>query len=124
MLNITATFVLFQIFIGMEHTIEFVQCDCESLAVTLIRAKFWTATPHSPRLVFPFSLLDWAESLLLECQVFLKDFCTALYFHCPYPSPKASINVHYIITGYECSNFFLQRRNVYRNLIDSFEEYR
>ena len=89
----------------MEHTIEFVHCDCEPLAVTLIRAKFWPATPHSPRLVFPFSLLDWAESLLLECQVSLKDFCTALYFRCPYPSPKA-ITVHYIITGYECSNYF------------------
>ena len=33
-LNITATFVLFH-FIGMEHTIEFAHCDCESLAVTL-----------------------------------------------------------------------------------------
>ena len=108
----------------MEHTIEFVHCDCEPLAVTLIRAKFWPATPHSPRLVFPFSLLDWAESLLLECQVSLKDFCTALYFRCPCPSPKASITVHYIITGYECSNYFFSGDVSIEVLIDSFEEYR
>ena len=27
-----------------------------------------------------FGLLDWAEALLLEFQVAMKDFCTALYF--------------------------------------------
>ena len=105
MLNIAATSI------GMEHTIEFVHCDCEPHAVTMIRAKFWPATLHSPRLVFPFSHLDWAELLLLECQVSLKDFCTALYFRCPYPSQRQVLlcttsllymNVAIVFTAEKC----------------------
>ena len=32
-----------------------VHCNCEPLAVTLVRAQLWPATPHLPRLVFSFS---------------------------------------------------------------------
>ena len=70
---------------GIEHSIRFVWCNCESLAVTLVRAQLWPATPHHPKRAFTFKLLDLAESLLLECQVALRDFCNALYFRSPYP---------------------------------------
>ena len=43
--------------------------------MTLVRAELWPATPTSPKFAFSFALLDWAESLLLEAQVSLKDFC-------------------------------------------------
>jgi hypothetical protein len=89
---------------GVEIMIHIVCCDCEPLTVTLARAHLWPASPSYPQYAFSFSLLDWAESLLLECQVALKDFCQAIYSRCPY---------HTII-----------QRDIYSCLIDAFEEYR
>lgn len=90
--------------IGVERDVMFVCCSCEPIAVTLARAQLWPATPTNPRLAFTFNLLTWMEALILECQVSLKDFCSALKFRCPYSIPK--------------------RRGIYSSLIDSFEEYR
>ena len=67
----------------MEHKVFFMFCDCEPLAVSLTKAELWPATPHNPRLAFTFPLLDWAEGLMLECQVALKDFCSTLKLICP-----------------------------------------
>ena len=50
----------------------------------MVRARLWPASPHRPQLAFTFELLDWAEALLLECQVSLMDFCKALCFKCPH----------------------------------------
>lgn len=69
---------------GMEHKILFATCSCEPLPITLARAELWPATPHNPHFAFTFSLLDWAEALMLECQVALKDFCSSLKFRCPF----------------------------------------
>ena len=66
---------------GVEISVRVVSCDCEPLLVTLVRAHLWPASLSYPRYAFSFKPLDWAESLLLECQV---DFCQALYFSCPY----------------------------------------
>lgn len=70
--------------IGIEHNVDFVCCQCEPLVVTMVRARLWPSTPQRPQIAFTFDLLDWAETLLLECQVALKDLCTALYFKCPH----------------------------------------
>lgn len=82
---------------------NFVCCSCEPVGVTLVRADLWPATPKNPCLAFTFSLLNWAEALMLECQVSLKDFSNSLKFMCP---------------------FYFQRREIYSALRDSFEEYR
>ena len=74
--------------LGMEHNIQFIHCDCEPLPLTMVRANLWPATPQHPRYAFTFNLLDWAEALLLESHVALKDFCNSLYFRCPYPVTK------------------------------------
>ena len=50
----------------------------------MARARLWPASPHNPHLAFSFDLLNWAEALLLECQVAMKDFCKALHFKCPH----------------------------------------
>ena len=71
------------ILVGIEHNVDFRCCQCEPVAVTMVRARLWPATPQFPRLAFTFELLDWAETLLLECQVALQDLCKALYFKCP-----------------------------------------
>ena len=66
----------------MEHEVQFMSCGCEPLAVSLAKAELWPATPTNPRYAFSFTLLDWAEALLLEAQVSLKDFCKTLKFRC------------------------------------------
>lgn len=69
---------------GVEHKIMFCCCHCEPTSVTMVRAQLWPASPRFPQLAFTFDLLDWAEALLLECQVALSDLCKALYFKCPH----------------------------------------
>ena len=105
---------------GMEHSVQFVCCECEPLSVTLVRAQLWPSSPQQPRIAFSFKLLDWAEALLLECQVPVKDFCSALYFRCPHLITKVCNKD----TQQPCLFCTLQRKEIYRSLIDSFEEYR
>lgn len=83
----------------MERMVSITCCDCEPLAVALVRARLWPASPRFPKYAFSFDLLDWAEALLLECQVSLKDFCNALYFRCPYSVDK-------VIAVILCYSFF------------------
>ena len=93
----------------MEHPLLIVCCDFKPLSLTLVRARLWPASSYYPRYVFSFNLLDWAELLLLECQVALKDFCQALYFRCPYSIVKVMTTIQYIlifVTVY-CSVFFM-----------------
>ena len=59
-------------------------CPCEPVVATMVHARLWPAAPQRPHLAFTFELLDWAEALLLECQVPLKDLCKAVYFKCPH----------------------------------------
>ena len=65
---------------GIEHFLLYTVCDCEPSITTLVRGNIWPATIQRPKLGFSFDLLDWAESLMLECQVAVKYFCKALYF--------------------------------------------
>lgn len=76
--------------LGFEHNILFNYCDCEPLVVTMVRAHLWPSSPQRPSLAFTFSFLDWAEALLLECQVALKDLCKALSFR----NPNSMLKVH------------------------------
>lgn len=48
----------------------------------MVRARLWPATAKDPRVAFTFELLDWAEALLYECQVAMKDLLAALQFKC------------------------------------------
>lgn len=79
-----------QLLVGMEHSILFVYCPCEALAITLARAELWPATPVNPQYAFSFDLLDWAEALLLEAHVALKDFCKSLKLKCSLKIDKVS----------------------------------
>ena len=88
---IISIIMMIVIVIGIEHQISFVVCRCEPIPVTMARARLWPANPQHPKLAFSFDLLDWAEALLLECQVAIKDLCKALYFRCPHLVFKVSI---------------------------------
>ena len=89
--------------IGLEHQLLFITCSCELLSVTLARAELWPATPTNPRYAFSFTLLDWAEALLLESQVALKDFCKSLSFRCPFHLLK----VFTLILSFYCNTMLL-----------------
>lgn len=43
-----------------------------------MRLRYWPGTPSRPLIAFSFDLMDWMEVLLLECQVAVQDFTTAL----------------------------------------------
>ena len=77
-------FLILFVFTGTEHDITFMYCQCEPLVITIVRAQLWPATAQRPHLAFTFGLLDWAEALLLECHVALKDLCKTLCFRCPH----------------------------------------
>ena len=68
------------LYIGIGHNLQFICYNCEPLAITLARAGLWPATPHNPHYAFSFALLDWAETLIPECQIALKGFCKSLKF--------------------------------------------
>ena len=79
--------------LGTEHSIDFAYCGCEPLVATLVRARLWPSTPKYPHMAFSFDLFDWAEALLLECQVSLKDLCSAFHIKCPHLVTKVSRHV-------------------------------
>ena len=90
--------------------------------MTLVIAQLWLATPHYPQYAFSFQLFDLAESLLLECHVALKDLCEALYFRCRFPPSKVCVALYW--NSYSHDSFiYIQRRDIYSCLIDSFKEY-
>ena len=110
---------------GIEHKVNFIFCGCEPLPITMARAQLWPATPRNPRYAFSFALLDWAEALMLECQVALKDFCASLKLRCPISIPR----VCYYLTVFpkilkQSFCYITQKRDIYSSLIDAFEEYR
>lgn len=61
-------------YIGCYHSVCAHFCGCEQEAETLLRSHLFPATPKHPQLAFDFSLLDWFEALLWECQVSAQDF--------------------------------------------------
>ena len=70
-------------------------CRCEEEAITLLRMRLWPATPQQPSLAFQFELLDSYESLLLECQVALRDFVTSLEVNLPWYEKLQNDTVSY-----------------------------
>ena len=75
---------------GAEHQVKFVTCSCEPLAITMVRAHLWPATPQNARIAFSFRFLDLTEAMLLECQVALKDLCKAISYMHQYPIYKVT----------------------------------
>ena len=75
----TINFFCFFLHLGSQRKIQFQFCSCYSEVVdTLIKLGYFTATPQHPQLAFQFQLLDLLEALLLECQVAVKYFTSAL----------------------------------------------
>ena len=78
----------------------------------MVRARLWPATPQYPRLAFCFELLDWAEALLLECQVALKDLCKAIQFKCPHLATKVNSLCGMIFQSIICQNVSPYREGI------------
>ena len=66
--------------VGIPRKLRVAFCHCEPDIVTLVQLNYWPATPSRPSIAFSFSLLDWLQALLLECQVPVQNFSNALEF--------------------------------------------
>lgn len=64
--------------LGPPRKLNVCFCQCEPDVITLVRLRYWPGTPSRPGIAFSFSLLDWLQALLLECQVPVYDFANAL----------------------------------------------
>ena len=81
---------------GIQHHLMAPFCRCEDETITLHLMKLWPATPQQPSLAFQFQLLDSYESLLLECQVALRDFVTSLDVNLPWYEKVQKDTVSYL----------------------------
>ena len=64
--------------IGKPYSLNVQFCKCQGDALRLIELGYWPATPTRPLLAFTKVFMDWMETLLLECQVPVQDFCYAI----------------------------------------------
>lgn len=64
--------------IGAPCSLNIQFCKCQPDALRLIELGYWPATPSHPGLAFTQSFMDWMEALLLECQVAVQDFTSAI----------------------------------------------
>jgi len=75
----------FLLYLGANRLVNFRFCSCHSEVQTLTKLGFFPSSPNRPTVAFQFQLLDILESLLLECQVPVKDFLAALACYSPVP---------------------------------------
>ena len=61
-----------------HHAIDIAFCDCESIAVTLVRYQLWPASSCEPRLAFHMELMELLRSLMMKNQVSITGFYRAL----------------------------------------------
>ncbi|XP_028519375.1 uncharacterized protein LOC110253726 isoform X2 [Exaiptasia diaphana] len=59
---------------GRQHVKRVEVCECEPIAVSLVRCNFWPGSPVKPTTAFHISLMNLLEKLFLQCQVSLYDF--------------------------------------------------
>ncbi len=103
-------FIMYYVYtIGIEQVLKLRCCKCEPVVFTMARGRIWPATPSNPHVAFTFELLDWAEALLLECQVAVKDLCAALRHKCPYLQIKVCVCMIKMSCFILC--IFLRERN-------------
>lgn len=80
--------------LGIQRDVSFERCPCTSEAQSLLQAGFFPATATRPRLAFAIELLDLLEALLLECQVAVHDFVSALhYLHSSYADHTLVVHI-------------------------------
>ena len=63
---------------GFQVVVAVQFCSCEPDFLRLLRFNFWGATPTKPELAFTMDLMKLLHTLNLECQVAVKDFCSAI----------------------------------------------
>ena len=68
-------------------------CDCEPMAITLLRLHLWPGSPERPTTAFHVNLMDVMEKVFLHCKVSLKEFCEAIELLRPSIQPNLVHNV-------------------------------
>ena len=65
-------------FLGQQQVQMIELCSCEDAVITLVRLGLWPATPIQPKVAFTFDFMLHLRALILECQISLQSFCTAM----------------------------------------------
>ena len=65
--------------------------------------------------------MDWAEIMLLECQVALKDICMALSYKCPYQFKKVNTDCNKC-AYYLCGTMYSNSKITTLTLLISYSE--
>lgn len=69
---------MYQIYTGRNHKLTVLVCSHEAPGVTLIRHRLWPSTLRRTTVAFEFSLMEWTETMYLECHVSCRSLCQAL----------------------------------------------
>ena len=77
-MNINISILLWCFPTGYQVVVAVQFCSCEPDFLRLLRFNLWDATPTRPELAFTMDLMKLLHTLNLECQVAVKDFCTAI----------------------------------------------
>lgn len=85
---------------GTPYSVNVQFCKCMSDAIRLIELGYWPATPARPNLAFTQSFMDWMEALLLECQVSVQDFTSAVEMIVKENFTKVSYSLNYFRKQY------------------------
>ena len=65
-------------FSGRQHKVPVVFCSHEDDGITLIRHRLWPSTVTRSKVAFQFTLMDWLETMYLECHAPCRNLCQAL----------------------------------------------
>ena len=63
---------------GTLYSLNIQFCKCLLAPIRIIELGYWPVTPARPFLAITHSFMDWMETLLLECQVCVQDFASAV----------------------------------------------
>ena len=88
---------------GNQHLKQVAVCNCESHAVTLVRANIWPGSPDKLSIGFHFKLMDLAETLFLHNQVPLKDFSSSITSY----TFKCLVNIYMCVKNVDCKILLL-----------------
>ena len=85
--------------------------------MTLVRARLWPASPQRPHIAFTFDLLDWAEALLLECQIASERVMQSIVLQMPSSCCEGLVKCDYIIVVKAILFFYREKTYIHLSLM-------
>ncbi|XP_028416121.1 uncharacterized protein LOC114539705 [Dendronephthya gigantea] len=110
---------------GFQHEYQVRFCRCKSEACTLVELGLWPATPTKPVMAFTFGLMELVEKMFLVAKVSVQQCCASLPAFSNFPRHEVVINYHNEGQHFvQAINIVHKPIEIYRNMLDAFEEFR